>query len=257
MIPFARPCGGALLVATLLSAARTPAASPAQFSDFSHAELRSLRGSRRSLHEELLFRGLRRADTGRAYESVRVFEDAAGRTVYFLSEGFENTNMRTNERYRLAFRIFGFAPGGQTLAQLSSPQQDASDSPYEGDIRENDPRLDEIRKAMQQGQTPPASIRLRYSGVRGDYLSFFDLDGREALFRYREDRFDRRAERRIAPIIAGQAYEVRGNFLGLLASGQWIDRNAAEFGGRLGIGDSTLVFEFVDARPLRLDQALF
>ncbi|MCB1327318.1 MAG: hypothetical protein KDK35_18925, partial [Leptospiraceae bacterium] len=87
-----------------------------------------------------------------------------------------------------------------------------------GDLEESDLRLSGLTASLQEGATPPGELRLRYSGPRGDYLAFYDLDGHEGYFRYREDRFDRRSERKLRELIPGQAYLVRGSLTGLLTA---------------------------------------
>lgn len=220
----------------------------------SYAELQALAGAGREVQDWLRYLATKPTDSGLSFENLPHFEDNAGRRLAFFPEGFEGVSLRSSVRYHLAFRMIGFSPGGLPLARLS---QAASTPAYEGDIRENDPRLSEIRAALVAGQPAPTSIKLRYSGTRGDYLAFFDIEGREAFFRYREDRFDRRAERRIAGLIAGQAYVVDGAFLGLLQGGQFTALSDAEFRTRLSAAEATLVFGFTGARPLRVDQLLF
>ena len=129
---------------------------------------------------------------------------------------------------------------------------------YAGDIREDDLRVKDLRASLLSGgQNLPAALRLRYSGPRGDYLAFYDLAGIDVYFRYREDRFDRRAEKKLRDLIAGQAYSVQGRFRGVIHDGVFYEQGAAEFPENLASPGSILAFEFVAATPLRLDQILY
>ena len=115
----------------------------------------------------------------------------------------------------LALPLIGGASGdgilrAQSFAQSPAPEPAQSPERYTGDIRQSDPRAAEILAALREGTQPPTELRLRYSGTRGDYLAFYDIEGRDIMYRYREDRFDRRAEKRIQDLIAGQAYRVSG-----------------------------------------------
>lgn len=127
-----------------------------------------------------------------------------------------------------------------------------------GDLEESDLRLSGLTASLQEGATPPGELRLRYSGPRGDYLAFYDLDGHEGYFRYREDRFDRRSERKLRELIPGQAYLVRGSLTGLLtAEGVPISLTAPAWRDELARGNVRLVFEYQGVRPLILDAILY
>ncbi|MCA9809092.1 MAG: hypothetical protein KC473_02045 [Candidatus Dadabacteria bacterium] len=127
-----------------------------------------------------------------------------------------------------------------------------------GDLEEGDQRLSGLAADLLNGVSPPGELRLRYSGPRGDYLSFYDLDGHEAYFRYREDRFDRRSERKLRELIPGQAYLVRGSLTGLLtAEGVPISLTAPAWRDELARGNVRLVFEYQGVRPLILDAILY
>ena len=133
----------------------------------------------------------------------------------------------------------------------------SSEQRYTGDIRETDPRVREIVAGMRSGGAAPEEIRLRYGGKRGDYLAFYDLEGRYVYFRYREDRFDRRAEKKIVDLIEGQAYRVRGNFRGLVLDGVFFSGDAPTYQDALKQSDCILAYDYDRAYPLRLDQILY
>lgn len=132
----------------------------------------------------------------------------------------------------------------------------AESGPYEGDIREEDPRVREILIDIQAGD-PPATIKLRYRGTYEDYAVFYDLDGRNVYYRYREDRFDDRAERKLRGLIEGQAYAVEGQYQGILFRGQLFTEDDEEYDELLDHNSITIVYDFTAARPLRIDQILF
>lgn len=153
----------------------------------------------------------------------------------------------------LAALVFWNPPLG-TQQNAPAPLQNGK---YAGDVRENDPRVFEIRKGLLGGTTAPAALRLRYSGRRGNYAAFYDLDGVQLYYRFRNDRFDLRSLRKLGFLVPGQAYLVRGGFLGVWFEGKLIVTSEAVFGGFLKDENSTLTFEFQGASPLRVEQILF
>lgn len=131
----------------------------------------------------------------------------------------------------------------------------AGETPWEGDITESDLRRKQIIELIKQKQVPP-SLKLRYSRKESDFLVFYDLEGKDIYFRYREDRFDLDAEEKVEHLSAGEAYEVSGAFSGvMLYSVLYSDENP-KFPEVLSTPDSVPVFVFKGARPLRLDQIL-
>jgi hypothetical protein len=144
-----------------------------------------------------------------------------------------------------------------TVFYLCVSAQGQAPLEYSGDIRETDPRVQDVRAAIVAGQAPPADLRLRYSGTRDDYLAFYDLEGREVYYRYREDRFDRRAEKITRDLIAGQAYRVTGRFTGVIRDGIFVGNRSPEFAAAVAGPDSILAYEYAAAEALRLEQVLF
>ena len=136
-------------------------------------------------------------------------------------------------------------------ALFSAPQE----QPWEGDISEADLRRKQLIALIKKKQIPP-SMKLRYSRTESDFLVFYDLEGKDVYFRYREDRFDLDAEKKIAHLTRGEAYEVAGAFAGvMLYSVLYSDENA-KFLEVIEKADSVPVFLFKSARPLRADQIL-
>lgn len=228
----------------------------------------------RIVEQNLLFLRAEEIDTGFSFQRCFLFRDAAGRTLYLLPSDLEEGELRRGAFYRFSLRFLNYSPGGRPIARLAETERerrladleamqdgDADGNggirPYEGDITEDDPRVDEVRANIVEGQAPPQSLKLRYGGARGNYVSFYDIEGRVIYYRYREDRFDRRAERKIRGLVEGQAYRVEGGLRGLLADEKFIARTDAVFPQLLPDEDSILVFEFEGAYPLRIDQILF
>lgn len=131
-----------------------------------------------------------------------------------------------------------------------------ADEKFAGDIREQDLRVSEILNGLRDGQAAPTTIRLRYSGTRGDYLAFYDYVGREIYYRYRRNRFDDRAERKIQWLIAGQAYAVQGDYTGIMSVGVFYSRNDDRYREILGEPDIMPVYNYQGAQPLRLEQII-
>ncbi len=131
--------------------------------------------------------------------------------------------------------------------------------PYTGDIREDDPRVRQILAEMRNApdENPPEEWKLRYGGPRGDYLAFYDLEGRDVYFRYREDRFDRRSEKKRQELIAGQGYRVRGRFQGVLVDGVFFAADSGNYPDALREPEALLAYEYVSVFPLRIEQILY
>jgi hypothetical protein len=221
------------------------------------ATIHALMHNGRAVEARLLFTGVQAQDTGAAYEDCLEFQDDAGRRTVFLSRGFSAPDLRSGRYYRLRFQYVRYTPRGVPVAQLTQAAGPSTRDVFEDDIRETDPRVAEIRARVAGGDAAPTEIRLRYSGKRGDFLAFYDIEGREMHFRYREDRFDRRAERRVADLIEGQAYRVKGRYAGVLLNSQWIAVGAPEYAAAIQDPDCILAYEYDSAYPLRADQILF
>ena len=125
-----------------------------------------------------------------------------------------------------------------------------------GEIKEKDPRVKEQRKKIEEGQAPFPFLSLRYKGKHANYLVFYDLGGEDIYYRYRIDMFDDLAEKRLPPLTRGQAYEVKGSFLGLSLQNVFIPRDAKQFKDKLRHPRAILVFQFQSLRPLALEKLL-
>ena len=222
-----------------------------------HDVIRALADNGRILSRMLRYQGTMRTDTGFSYARVHRFQDQSGLSLLMLSQGLEKRRFSARFNYPLRFRFVAFTPGGMPIAKIALLGLSAPASPYQGDIREKDPRVKDIRALIRKGNAAPGAIRLRYSGRRGNYAAFYDLEGKNIYYRFRDDRFDRRALRKLAHVIRGQAYLVRGPFLGVILRRKFFPTNAPEYPKALADRNSILVFDFQGARPLRLEQILF
>lgn len=138
---------------------------------------------------------------------------------------------------------------------LISASDAHSQTPYD-DIKESDLRTEEIRKKLIQNEGLPESFRLRYSEPLGNYLYFYDRENISILFKYREDRFDRDAEKKISHLIPGQPYTVKGNFLGVILDARFYPSSHPDFKKFISNVNSQLVFEFANASPIKTEQIL-
>ena len=122
-----------------------------------------------------------------------------------------------------------------------------------GDLREDDERIKKQREKIEQGQLPPlVTLRLRYAGKRKNDLIFYDLEGEEIYYRYRKDRFDDLAEKKLPLLVKGQAYRVRGPFIGLSFQNIFIAKSMDTdlFQARLRDRKAILIFQFQSAKAL-------
>ena len=128
---------------------------------------------------------------------------------------------------------------------------------FQTDIKQSDLRISQLREQLAAGRPAPAQLRLRFSRLELDYAVFYDLDGLEIYFQYREDRWDRRAERKVRHLVAGQAYAVQGSWKGVYADQKLQTQNQHDFADILKNSNNPLVFAFEEARALRMEQILF
>lgn len=132
-----------------------------------------------------------------------------------------------------------------------------AEKPYEGDIREDDLRVEELRSQILNQDSEIPAMRLRYSGTTRNYAVFYDLTGKVIYYKYRTDRFDDRGNRKIEKLIEGQAYRVEGSFLGCELNLVMYKQESESFSNVSKDQNCFLVFTFESAYPLRMEQILF
>lgn len=91
-----------------------------------------------------------------------------------------------------------------------------ADTGYQGLVKETDIRLSQVRQLLIDNKPLPEFLILRYQGKELNHVVFYDLDGKQALYKYRTDRFDDLSEKKIIQLRPGQAYRVRGRFVGII-----------------------------------------
>lgn len=128
---------------------------------------------------------------------------------------------------------------------------------FQSDLKQTDLRVDALRALILGGKNAPRKMRLRFSRLELDFAVFYDLVGQEILYKYREDRWDKRAEKKIDDLIPGQAYEVQGSWIGIYAEDKIWPDSAQNFRERLSNRDNRLVFQYDFVKPLRLEQILY
>lgn len=220
------------------------------------ATLQALVYNHRPVFLRLEYRGIVRADTGTSLEECHVFRNQYGGRIFVLPAGLAGENFRIHGSYNLSLVFTGYTRRGIPLARNTPDAGHTIPLRVGEDIRESDPRLAEIKGEIRKNGAAPKSLRLRYSGVRDDFLVFFDLVGDIVYFRYREDRFDLRAEKKIRNLISGAAYLVSGELTGLFYADKYFNRSDPEFISSLEKKDAILIFLYQEAKPLRLENTL-
>ncbi|MBE7436920.1 MAG: hypothetical protein HS115_00585 [Spirochaetales bacterium] len=215
-----------------------------------YRDLSALVHSQRPVELLLTYDGLQKFETEDEIARGFRFLSEAGSKLYVLGQG----SFQERSNYTLEIVLLGFARDGKPYARLL---RDSGENRYQGDIREEDLRIREIKSAIERDENLPAELRLRYSRAVGDYLAFYDLEGQEIYYRYREDRFDRKADRIREGLFSGQAYLVAGELLGLSLASEFIPRADTRFRELLTKNESVLTYRFSGARPLRIEQILF
>ncbi len=128
---------------------------------------------------------------------------------------------------------------------------------YSGKIKEKELRLSQLQTMIKLKQPIPKDITLLYSRKKGNYLIFYDIEGRNAYYRYRRDRFDKQAEKKIPKfLIKGQSYQIKGILEGLLYKGKLLKKDSKMFIEKLESTDSLLIFRFISAIPRYIEKLL-
>ena len=128
---------------------------------------------------------------------------------------------------------------------------------YSGKIKETEPRLSQLQTMIKLKQPIPKDLTLLYSEKKGNYLIFYDIEGRNAYYRYRRDRFDEQTEKKIPkPLIKGQSYRIKGMLEGLLYKGKLLKKDSKIFIEKLESTDSLLIFRFISAIPRYMENLL-
>lgn len=83
-------------------------------------------------------------------------------------------------------------------------------------ISSKEKRIEDIKKEILVSESFPKAMNLYYSGVRENYTVFYDLNGSEAYYKYRQNKFDHEAESLINSLIEGSPYLVNGEFIGMM-----------------------------------------
>lgn len=128
---------------------------------------------------------------------------------------------------------------------------------YEGVLNENDLRLSQFRALLKEERPLPESLHLRYRGKEGNHVVFYDLDGREALFRYRSDRFDDLSEKKVRNLLPGQVYRLAVQFTGLMERRTVYAPGSPDFQRLLETDAGRPVFEFISAEPRQPDFIIY
>lgn len=124
---------------------------------------------------------------------------------------------------------------------------------YEGLLRESDLRLRDLRRLLKEGKPVPEELHLKYRGTQGNFAVFYDLEGKEALYRYRRDAFDDLAERKLRDLRSGQAYRMRGEFAGMMDEGMIHPPGSDRFAALLASQHGQPVFIFGSAESIQPD----
>ena len=149
--------------------------------------------------------------------------------------------------------LFCTAVSAPVLAQ----DQPDKERPYEGLLKETDLRINEYRNLLQSNSALPQSLTLRYRGKEGNFVVFYDLEGQEAFFKYRQDRFDDLAGKKVRDLLKGQAYRLALSFVGILESQIVYNPKSDDYKKLLESGQGRLMFTFVSAEPIQTDFILY
>jgi len=129
---------------------------------------------------------------------------------------------------------------------------------YEGLLKDNYLRINQIKKKLAKGEQPPKVLKLLFAGYRGNFLEFYDKNGESVLIRYREDRFDMESTLLYSDIIPGLAYEIGVELKGVKILEKTTPfSQKQEFQKLVKNKDTILIFRIFGLRILRLEQIRF
>ncbi len=216
-------------------------------------------GSQRSVSIPLKYDGEIQVDSGRAIERLHMMHDSCGRSIYLQADTSADLRLTTKGRfYDLDVTFIDFTPDGLLLAKISETVKNTkSVEKYEGNIKQSDLRIMELKKTLANGDAPPSSLRLRYQGIHNYiYLVFYDLEGHLIYYRFRDTRWDPMSSE-IKRLIEGRAYEVNGSPFAVILKDVIVNSDENAYFPTMADQNSIPVFQFNSAIPLFIDQILF
>lgn len=137
--------------------------------------------------------------------------------------------------------------------------QNIKEKPYRGLITEDDPRVVDIIRNIEKNLPPEKSYRLRFSRIEEwIFLVFYDLDGREIFYKFRDSRWDDRPMKVASTLFEGRAYQVQGEWIGIYFQGRFYNQSSKRFSelvSQLARNNNIIpVFSFDSVHPLILDK---
>ncbi len=133
---------------------------------------------------------------------------------------------------------------------------------YQGPVKESDIRIRDVLKILiseaEAKQNPPPAgtpaaevpqeFILRYSRMHNRiYLVFYDIEGREIFFQFRDIRWDDRGDRILKKMISGDVYRVRGRHSGIFLRERFYSKDSESYPDYLRDPDSVPVYRFGSA----------
>lgn len=148
------------------------------------------------------------------------------------------------------------------IRSFSAQEVHRAAATYRSSISFSEPRISDIKESLSS-QSPdfPNSFKLFFQELKGNYAIFYDWNGETVYYKYRINKFDKSRLRQVRKLAEGGAYEVRGNWEGLIvfqvstvplfkkASEISLDEKKERF--------SIPVFDLVEFRELTLDEIIY
>lgn len=138
---------------------------------------------------------------------------------------------------------------------------------YPGPLVPTEKRVQDLKSHLSKNKQDGTEINLFYKGKYSDYVIFYDLSGEEVFYKYRRNKFDKRAEKKIDSLVPGYAYKVKGLFSGMFV---YKDNEKKKLNSiptlvskdkveeeKILEKNNILVFIFLSAKPLFLEQLIY
>ena len=134
---------------------------------------------------------------------------------------------------------------------------------YKSLISLDEKRIIDYKNEVEQDSNVifPKKMRLFFQGFKEDYAIFYDHNGHIAYYRYRTNKFDNSKKNIIEKLTTGIAYEIEGQFTGMIIFEQlnttlYKSREDLDIINKKDI-NSIPVFRLQDCNQIILEQIIF
>ncbi|WP_246057434.1 LIC_11959 family protein [Leptospira gomenensis] len=101
-------------------------------------------------------------------------------------------------------------------SEIPSQEVNRAAATYRGSISFSEPRISDIKESLNDNSPDfPATWKLFFQELKGNYAVFYDWNGENVYYKYRINKFDRSRLKQVKKLAEGAAYEIRGKWEGI------------------------------------------